>query len=143
MDDVEAIVGVNNSVDIVFSRAGSTASNMFPNMSYDEAFAKHHQSGGVASTAAGAAAGESAAPPQAPAGTGGQRPSPASGGGGGGGAAHEMPAAFELWLNDKGLSGLDAGVRSQLAAKLSELGADKPTTWRSCRTGSAMSSRHS
>ena len=38
-----------------------------------------------------------------------------------------MPAAFELWLNDKGLSGLDAGVRSQLAAKLSELGADKPT----------------
>jgi len=37
-----------------------------------------------------------------------------------------LPAAFELWLDDKGLGGLDADVRSQLAGKLSELGAETP-----------------
>ena len=42
MNDAEAVISGqpwSGSVDIVFSRAGSAASNLFPNMSYDEEFA--------------------------------------------------------------------------------------------------------
>ena len=42
MNDVEAVISGqpwSGSVDIVFSRAGSAASNLFPNMSYDEEIA--------------------------------------------------------------------------------------------------------
>ena len=40
--------------------------------------------------------------------------------------AHELPDAFVRWLGSAGLGGLEAKVRSQLAAHFKSLGVEKP-----------------